>query len=146
MTTDVITPDTRRVPRRRPEPKICSCGEEFAGTEEISQHLLECPEDYEIALPLNTVVMYGMRRFRVERGLTLQDIADKLGVDRSAISRMEAGKRRVVGHGRNVHAVTAALGLVTSRDLLRACDQCGYHPDPGYRCLRCGMASPGMWT
>jgi transcriptional regulator with XRE-family HTH domain len=56
-----------------------------------------------------------LREFRAERGLTLQQVADKASIDVSTLSRLEAGKRRLALD--HVPALAAALG-VSADDLL----------------------------
>lgn len=130
------------------QPYTCSCGVSCIGLTAIEDHLAEMDgneldsnmEHVEIALPLDTLVMLGMRRIRIERGLTMRQMGDLLGVHLSAVSRIESGKRRAIGRGRTPRSVAAMLGVSVS-ELLRVCARCEYRPEPGYRCERCGLVS-----
>lgn len=65
----------------------------------------------------------GLRRLRVDRGLTQTDIARLANVSPSAISQVESGQR-----GLNLDTVlTLATALNLSID-----DLLSYHPEPGY--------------
>lgn len=65
----------------------------------------------------------GLRRLRVNRGLTQTDIARLANVSPSAISQVESGQR-----GLNLDTLlTLAAALNVSID-----DLLSYHPDPGY--------------
>jgi len=130
------------------QPYTCSCGFSCFGLTAIEDHLAEIDandvsarvEHVEIALPLDTLVMLGMRRIRIERGLSMRQMGDLLGVHLSAVSRIESGQRRAIGWGRTPRSVAAMLGVSIS-ELLRICPRCEYRPEPGYRCERCGMVS-----
>jgi transcriptional regulator with XRE-family HTH domain len=50
-----------------------------------------------------------LREFRVQRGLTLQQVADQLSIDISTLSRIEAGKRRLALD--HIPGLAAALGV-----------------------------------
>jgi transcriptional regulator with XRE-family HTH domain len=91
-----------------------------------------------LAFDLNTLVRLGIRRIRIERGLSMHAVAELLGVRVSAVSRIESGKRHAVGWGRTPRSVAAMLG-VEVRELLRICEHCGYRPPDGYQCQWCGM-------
>jgi DNA-binding XRE family transcriptional regulator len=84
----------------------------------------------------------GVRRIRLERGMTMGEIGSLLGVHASTVSRIESGERwRTLT--RNARSVADLLG-VTPGYLLRSCPQCGYSPPVGFQCLRCGTANePG---
>ncbi len=56
-----------------------------------------------------------LRELRAERGLTLQQVAERASIDISTLSRLEAGKRRIALD--HLPALAAALG-VTADDLL----------------------------
>jgi transcriptional regulator with XRE-family HTH domain len=78
-------------------------------------------------------VAQGIRRIRMERGWSLDDVALRLGCDRSRVSRIERGQR-----GTPVPALVAdALGVPLDH-LLAPCPRCDDKPPYGYRCLRCG--------
>jgi DNA-binding XRE family transcriptional regulator len=135
----------------RPRPKIfrlfrvCSCGAAFADLTGLDEHLDEYGDDsshVEMAFDLNMLVRLGIRRIRIERGLTMHGMAELLGVDVSAVSRIESGKRHAVGWGRTPRSVAAMLG-VEVRELLRVCERCGYRPPDGYQCQWCGMPGEG---
>jgi transcriptional regulator with XRE-family HTH domain len=65
--------------------------------------------------PLDVRVRRRLRALRTERGLTLQQVAERASIDVSTLSRLEAGKRRLaVDH---IPALAAALG-VSADDLL----------------------------
>jgi transcriptional regulator with XRE-family HTH domain len=52
-----------------------------------------------------------LRELRSERGLTLQQVADRANIDVSTLSRLEAGKRRLALD--HIPALAAALGVST---------------------------------
>lgn len=88
-----------------------------------------------------TPLARGVRRIRLERGLTLAQLGSLLGVHSSTVSRIESGQRwRGLIH--EPQTVAALLG-VTQTYLMRSCPQCAYAPPVGYRCLRCGTANEG---
>ena len=57
-----------------------------------------------------------LRKLRTERGLTLQQVAERANIDTSTLSRLEAGKRRLALD--HIPALAAALG-VSADELLR---------------------------
>jgi transcriptional regulator with XRE-family HTH domain len=76
--------------------------------------------------PVDVLARRRLRELRTERGLTLQQVAERASIDLSTLSRLEAGKRRLALD--HIPALAAALG-VTSDDLLRAAPR----PDPRVR-------------
>jgi transcriptional regulator with XRE-family HTH domain len=122
--------------------RTCSCGAAFADANELGNHLDESGDDsghVEIALDLNALVRFGIRRIRIQRGLSMQAMAELLGLHVSAISRIESGKRHAIGWGRTPRTVAILLGVEVS-ELLRVCGRCGYRPPEGYQCHWCGMS------
>jgi hypothetical protein len=122
---------------------VCSCGEAFPGVPLLNDHLEESGDDgSHVKLPfdLNRLVRFGVRRIRIERGLSMHAMADLLGVNVSAVSRIESGKRHAVGWGRTSRTVAVLLG-VDLPELLRICGHCEYRPPAGCQCTRCGMPS-----
>jgi transcriptional regulator with XRE-family HTH domain len=120
---------------------VCSCGTAFAAATALDDHLAEFSDDGnhgKLPFDLNRHVRFGIRRIRIERGLFMSEIADLLGVNISAVSRIESGKRHAVGWGRTSRTVATLLG-VDIRELLRVCQHCGYRPPDGYTCDWCGM-------
>jgi hypothetical protein len=79
----------------------------------------------------------GMRRVRLERGWTLDEVAVLFGCNRSQISRAENGKR-----GTPAPAIVAGTLGVPVDYLLMPCPRCAYVPRYGFQCLRCGTARP----
>ncbi|MEH3052467.1 MAG: helix-turn-helix domain-containing protein [Patulibacter minatonensis] len=67
------------------------------------------------AAPLEATVRARLRSLRAERGLTLQQVAERANVDVSTLSRLEAGKRRLALD--HLAPLAAALGVSTD-DLL----------------------------
>ena len=65
---------------------------------------------------LDEAVRERLRHFRTERGLTLETVARRAGMDVSTLSRLESGKRRLALD--HVPQLATALG-VTTDDLLR---------------------------
>ena len=58
--------------------------------------------------PVDARVRRRLRELRTERGLTLQQVAERASIDVSTLSRLEAGKRRLaIDH---IPALAAALG------------------------------------
>ena len=126
------------------DPYKCSCGDTFGGLALLETHLDLLRDDtgthVEVALDLDTLVRFGIRRIRIERGLSMEQMGELLGIDKSAICRVEGGKRHAIGWGRTPRTVAVLLG-VEVRELLRVCGHCGYRPPAGCRCLRCGVLS-----
>jgi transcriptional regulator with XRE-family HTH domain len=67
--------------------------------------------------PVDARVRRRLREFRAERGLTLQQVAERASLDISTLSRLEAGKRRLALD--HLPALAAALGV--SADALLGC-------------------------
>ena len=65
--------------------------------------------------PVDARVRRRLRELRAERGLTLQQVAERASIDISTLSRLEAGKRRLALD--HIPALAAALG-VSADDLL----------------------------
>jgi transcriptional regulator with XRE-family HTH domain len=59
--------------------------------------------------PIDARVRRRLRELRGERGLTLQQVADRASIDVSTLSRLEAGKRRLALD--HIPALAAALGV-----------------------------------
>jgi DNA-binding XRE family transcriptional regulator len=120
--------------------RTCSCGAAFPDVTALDEHLDEAGDDsshIEIALDLNTLVRFGIRRIRTERGLSMEQMGELLGIDKSAVCRIESGKRHAIGWGRTPRTVAILLGVEVS-ELLRICARCGYRPPDGYQCHWCG--------
>jgi transcriptional regulator with XRE-family HTH domain len=66
----------------------------------------KAPED-----SVDARVRRRLREFRGERGLTLQQVAEKASIDVSTLSRLEAGKRRLALD--HLPALAAAIGVST---------------------------------
>jgi transcriptional regulator with XRE-family HTH domain len=62
-------------------------------------------------------VRQRLRQLRTERGLTLQEVAERASIDVSTLSRLESGKRRLALD--HIAPLAAALG-VTTDELLAA--------------------------
>jgi len=75
----------------------------------------------------------AMRRLRLERGWTVAQVGQKVGLNASQISRAENGLRRPM----TVPVICGVFG-VAEAEVLAACPDCGYRPPSGYACLRCG--------
>ncbi|BBZ43543.1 helix-turn-helix domain-containing protein [Mycobacterium parmense] len=58
-----------------------------------------------------------LRRLRLQRGMTLQEVGDRAGIDVSTLSRLESGKRRLALD--HLPRLAAALSVSTD-DLLQA--------------------------
>lgn len=131
------------IPPRTPRFRVCLCGFAFADLATLEDHLDEFGDGSgheEMAFDLGTLVRFGIRRIRTERGLSMHAMADLLGVHTSAVCRIENGKRNAVGWGRTPRTVAVLLG-VDVPELLRVCESCGYRPPTGCRCMRCGVQS-----
>jgi DNA-binding XRE family transcriptional regulator len=119
----------------------CSCGLGFITLADLDEHLDRCGDDtdahVQMALRRAELLARGLRRVRRERGLTMRDMADRLGMDVSTISRIEADRRGVT-RWKPAH-VAMDLG-VPVEELLRACPACCYAPPEGFECRRCGTA------
>src|SRR5689334_20256279 len=59
--------------------------------------------------PVDVRVRRRLRELRSERGLTLQQVAERANIDISTLSRLEAGKRRLALD--HLPALAAALGV-----------------------------------
>lgn len=59
--------------------------------------------------PVDVRVRRRLRELRTERGLTLQQVAERASIDISTLSRLEAGKRRLALD--HIPALAAALGV-----------------------------------
>jgi quercetin dioxygenase-like cupin family protein/DNA-binding XRE family transcriptional regulator len=59
--------------------------------------------------PVDTRVRRRLRELRTQRGLTLQQVAERASIDISTLSRLEAGKRRLALD--HIPALAAALGV-----------------------------------
>jgi transcriptional regulator with XRE-family HTH domain len=59
--------------------------------------------------PVDVRVRRRLRELRAERGLTLQQVAERASIDISTLSRLEAGKRRLALD--HLPALAAALGV-----------------------------------
>ena len=59
--------------------------------------------------PVDARVRRRLRELRAERGLTLQQVAERASIDVSTLSRLEAGKRRLALD--HIPALAAALGV-----------------------------------
>ncbi len=66
--------------------------------------------------PVDARVRRRLRELRLQRGLTLQQVAERASIDLSTLSRLEGGKRRLALD--HVPALAAALGVSTD-ELLR---------------------------
>ena len=67
--------------------------------------------------PVDARVRRRLRELRTERGLTLQQVADRSSIDVSTLSRLESGKRRLALD--HIPALAGALG-VSADELLAA--------------------------
>jgi transcriptional regulator with XRE-family HTH domain len=59
--------------------------------------------------PVDARVRRRLRELRTQRGLTLQQVAERASIDISTLSRLEAGKRRLALD--HIPALAAALGV-----------------------------------
>src|ERR687894_2054411 len=66
--------------------------------------------------PIDARVRRRLRELRSERGLTLQQVADRASIDVSTLSRLESGKRRLALD--HLPRLAAALSVSTD-ELLR---------------------------
>jgi transcriptional regulator with XRE-family HTH domain len=79
-----------------------------------------------------------LRELRTERGLTLQQVAQRANIDVSTLSRLESGKRRLALD--HIPALAGALG-VSADDLLGAAPA----PDPRVRAKSRTFDGMTMW-
>jgi transcriptional regulator with XRE-family HTH domain len=75
----------------------------------------------------------AMRRLRVERGWTVAQVGQKVGLHASQVSRAENGLKRPM-----TVPVICGVFEVTEAEALRPCPNCKYRPPAGYTCQRCG--------
>lgn len=75
---------------------------------------------------IDTLVRRRLRELRVQRGLTLQEVGERAGIDVSTLSRLESGKRRLALD----HLPRLAQALSVSTDELL---QAPPTPDPRVR-------------
>ena len=66
-------------------------------------------EDDDLKQALMSLIGNNVRRYRMERGLTQQELADMVNVDTSTIGRIEGGSRMM--SILNLHAVARALSV-----------------------------------
>jgi transcriptional regulator with XRE-family HTH domain len=67
---------------------------------------------------VETRVRMRLRELRLERGMTLQQVAERASIDVSTLSRLEAGKRRLALD--HLAGLAAALGVTADELLLSA--------------------------
>jgi Helix-turn-helix domain len=79
----------------------------------------------------------AMRRLRLERGWTVAEVGQKVGLNASQISRAENGLRRPM-----TVPVICGVFEVAEAEALRPCPNCNYRPPAGYTCQRCGTEAP----
>ena len=88
--------------------------------------------------PFDARVRRRLRELRVDRGLTLQQVAERASIDLSTLSRLESGKRRLaIDH---IPALSAALGVSADELLATAPPQ-----DPRVRGKPLKLAGMTMW-
>lgn len=88
--------------------------------------------------PIDARVRRRLRELRTERGLTLQQVAERAHINISTLSRIEAGKRRLALD--HLPALAAALG-VSADELLGSPPQ----PDPRVRSQATTHDGLTMW-
>ena len=71
--------------------------------------------------PVDVRVRRRLRELRTERGLTLQQVAERANIDISTLSRLESGKRRLALD--HIAALAAALGVTTDELLASSLPQ-----------------------
>jgi transcriptional regulator with XRE-family HTH domain len=81
----------------------------------------------------------GIRRIRLEFGMSMHEVGVLLGVHVSTVSRFESGERRIRIDRREI---AERLGVRVA-DLISECPRCAYSPPPGFQCLRCGTVNEG---
>lgn len=94
--------------------------------------------DTTIEEPVDARVRRRLRELRSERGLTLQQVADRASIDLSTLSRLETGKRRLALD--HIPALATALGVSADRLLGAAPPQ-----DPRVRGRRRTYDGMTMW-
>jgi hypothetical protein len=82
-------------------------------------------------------VAAGMRRLRIERGMSLSEAGKLLFMNRGNVHKCESGVR----HPPAAEYVAAAFS-VTVAEVLAPCPHCVGRPPAGYECLRCRASSP----
>ena len=91
----------------------CSCGRGFIKLVGLEEHLDRYADDtdahVQMALKRPELLAYGLRRVRRELGLTMRDMAGRLGMDVSTISRIEADRR---GGSRSPMVREARVGII----------------------------------
>jgi DNA-binding XRE family transcriptional regulator len=134
-------PGRQKRPRRIPR--------EMKSAHDVSVHPVdEFVDDSghaEIALDLDTLVRFGIRRIRIKRRLTMDQMGELLGIHKPAVCRIESGKRHPIGWGRTPRSVAVLLGVEVS-ELLRICGRCGCRPPDGYQCHWRGMSAESRQT
>lgn len=91
--------------------------------------------------PDSLLLRRALRRLYLQAGLTADEAASLLGVDRAILSRAGSGQRRPFGP----YALSRAFG-VTPEEALAPCLHCSYQPPPGYACLLCGSSQDDPYT
>lgn len=93
-------------------------------------------EHPQVVSPASGRISYGMRRIRLERGMSLAEAARVLKCSVSQLSRVERGQRWA-----DPKVISAAYE-VPANELLVPCPQCQYTPPPGFTCRECGATTP----
>jgi transcriptional regulator with XRE-family HTH domain len=89
-----------------------------------------------IAMTKRELEAASMRRLRVMRGWSMQEVAKRAGFDVSQISRAENGLRKPLTMYQQ-----AGIFQVPVDEVLIPCPHCGYAPPPGFMCLTCHQGS-----
>jgi transcriptional regulator with XRE-family HTH domain len=101
----------------------------------------------------NQLVAYNMRRIRRSRGLTQEQLGDRLSWSHASVSAAErsvGGKRVKKFDADEIVAIAGALGI-DAADLLAGilpCAHCNGEPPAGFTCQACGTEgdTPGGAT
>jgi transcriptional regulator with XRE-family HTH domain len=88
--------------------------------------------------PVDVRARRRLRELRTERGMTLQQVAERASIDVSTLSRLESGKRRLALD--HIPGLAEALG-VSADELLRSAPP----PDPRVRGKRRTYNNLTMW-
>lgn len=94
--------------------------------------------------PAGNQLRHNLRQLRIARGLTYRGLDDQLAaagrrIDRTALTRIESGERRVDVD--DLVALSQVLGVAPEQLYTPIpCDLCHGVPPEGFTCNRCGRA------
>jgi hypothetical protein len=92
-------------------------------------------EDHADMIVTSLLASRGLRRLRIQRGLTITQMSALIGCSVGQISRVERGQRLAPPP-----AFLADRLEITEAQLMALCPVCAYQPAPGRTCQECGSS------